>query len=159
MHNRRKVLDMIYDKLENISTYLGIHPELDVAIKEIQKGAYINWDLGRHEIDRDNVFCNSVEIELSAEKSWERHKRYLDIHINLDGTEQIRCADICDVRNWTAFDNQNDYAIAPFSTEGICCPMRKGWFLVVFPQDAHMPGIKYGAEKGRKVIFKILYSK
>ena len=146
---------MIYDKIENIETYLGINPNLDIAIHETQRGLYAGWDQGRHEIDGDNVFCNSVRINLSDEPSWERHEKYLDIHINLDGTEQIRCADVSDINDWTPFDENNDCAVAPFSTAGIICPMKRGRFLIVFPQDAHMPGIRNGADIGQKVIFKV----
>ncbi len=149
---------MIYDRIENIGTYLGIHPNLDTAIRNIQQGSYAGWDSGRHEIDKENVFCNSVKINLSDKPNWERHEGYLDIHINMDGTEQIRCADISEVQNWSAFDAQNDCAVAPYSEDGICCSLKKGWFLIAFPQDAHMPGLKNGAESARKVIIKIKYS-
>ena len=146
---------MIYDKVINIGTYLGIHPNLDIAIREIQQKRYVEWDLGRHEIDKENVYCNSVKIELSNKPNWERHERYLDIHINLDGTEQIRCADVSDIKNWNTFSEQNDCAIAPYSTNGICCPIKKDWFLVVFPQDAHMPGVGEMGDSSRKAIFKV----
>lgn len=149
---------MIYDRIENIGTYLGIHPNLDIAIRNIQQRLYINWDIGRHEIDKENVFCNSVSINMSDKPNWERHEGYLDIHINLDGAEQIRCTDISDIHNWSNFDVQNDCAIAPYSEKGICCPLDKSCFFIAFPQDAHMPGLNNKAMSGRKVIFKVKYT-
>ncbi|WP_022766619.1 YhcH/YjgK/YiaL family protein [Butyrivibrio sp. XPD2006] len=146
---------MILDRIENIGTYLGISRHLDIAIKEIQKGHYKNWDIGRHEIEGNNVFCNRVYLETKEENSWERHEEYLDIHIVIDGSEVIRYSECSYVNDWGEFDAKGDCALAPFSDTGIDLRINPGWFLIVFPQDAHMPGLRDDGEFSDKAIFKV----
>ncbi len=146
---------MIYDRVENAKTYLGIHPNLDRALREIQKGTYKTWENGRNTVDGDSVFCNVVMMKYGQKPLWERHEGYLDIHINFEGTEGIRVADKNQVPDWEAFHPESDSAVAPFSEDGLVMPMKKDTFLIVFPQDAHMPGVGPDGGSGRKAIFKV----
>ena len=146
---------MIYDRIESAETYLGIHPNLDRALREIRKGAYTAWENGRHTVDGDKVFCNVISPAYRNESIWERHENYLDIHISFDGAESIRAADQNEITGWTPYDPAGDCATAAYSEAGVKLPMKKGWFLVVFPQDAHMPCLSAEAENGRKAIFKV----
>lgn len=146
---------MIYDKLENIGTYKGVSGNLDRAIAEIQKGTFAHWEKGRHEIEGNDVFCNIVHLETKDEPAWERHEAYLDIHIVFNGRETIRCAEWHDVSDWGDFDADGDCALAPYSAGGIDFGLAEGWFLIVFPQDAHMPGKKNQTDYSDKAIFKV----
>lgn len=146
---------MIYDKVSNVGTYLGINKNLDIAIHEIQNGSYQKWEEGHYEIEGTNVFCNVVHIKTKQESSWERHEKYLDIHIIRDGSEKIRHAEMGSVSGWEDYDISGDYAIAPYSTSGMDVVLKAGWFLIVFPQDAHISGLKYDSDISNKVIFKV----
>lgn len=46
---------------------------------------------GRHPIDGDRLFVNIVEYTTTTPENrfWEAHRAYLDIHLMLDGAEQI----------------------------------------------------------------------
>ena len=146
---------MIYDSIENAETYLGISSNLDRALQEIQKGAYLNWKNGRHMVEGEAVYCNVISLTYAKEGLWERHEKYLDIHISYEGNEEIRVADQREVDGWEPFNAESDSTTAAFSEKGIMFPMRKGSFLIVFPQDAHIPGLSSSAEDGRKAIFKV----
>lgn len=148
---------MIIDQVSNIRTYLGIHPNLDTAIRAIEEKQYLQWEPGRHEIDGNDVYCNAVRINYAKENIWERHEGYLDIHISLDGQESIRYCDRERVHGWSDYDPKGDCATAPFSEVGIVIPMTEGKFAICFPQDAHMPGLGEDGKSGRKVIFKVKY--
>ena len=146
---------MIYDKVDNIETYLGIDSNLDMAIREIQSGNYSNWKSGRHDLQGEDVFCNIVHLKTNREALWERHERYLDIHVVTEGSEIIRCSDYRLVPGWGSYDYEGDSALAPYSEEGIDVFLEPGWFLIVFPQDAHMPGLYNKTDFSDKVIFKV----
>lgn len=145
---------MIFDKVENIGTYLGINHNLDIAIREIQKGTYVSLDKGKHEIAGSDVYCNVVSLETKEQNSWERHEEYLDIHVIVDGAEKIRYAEKNAVCGWGPLDKEGDYSIAQYTTDGIELVLEQGWFFMAFPQDAHMPGIGTGTISN-KAIFKV----
>lgn len=145
---------MIYDHVDNINCYLRIDPNLDTVIREIQSGEYTAWESGRHDIKGNDAYCNVTTVKYTENPLWERHEKYLDIHINLEGTEQIQCENINMITDWSTYNPEGDYSTAPDTKTGTAMEMRKGMFLIVFPQDAHMPGLVKTAGQSRKVIFK-----
>lgn len=148
---------MIYDRIEHIETYRGIHPNLDAAIAAIREGKYQDWTPGRLGIRGEDVFRNGAEIVYRKENPWEYHEKYLDIHISLEGSERIRCTDREQIAAWSPYDEQGDCATAPGTEAGTEFRMEKGSFLICFPQDAHMPGLGEEGKTGRKLIFKVRY--
>ena len=146
---------MIYDKVENIESYLGMSPNLDAAILEIKEHYLEIWPAGRHEIKDDSIYCNVVHAETKNESVWERHKQYLDIHIVISGNEIIRCANFKDVNGWNEYNYIDDYSLAPFSSKGIDIPLIPGWFLIIFPQDAHISLLRNNSEYSDKKIYKV----
>ena len=112
---------------------------------------------GRHDIDGDRFFVNIVEYTTKAteESFWEAHKKYLDVHVMLDGTEQI---DINFIQNMEvkAFVDETDFL--PMDGEKKShVVMEDGDFLVCYPNDAHRTAIAVGEPKQvKKAIFKVL---
>ena len=146
---------MIYDRVENAGSYLGISPNLDIAIRAIQDGTYLNREAGKHELAGDDVYFNVLSVSYKQENLWEYHKNYLDIQISLDGGEVIRCANKDEVEGWEAYITEKDAAFAPYSEKGLAFPMEKGRFMILFPQDAHMPGLGKPGKEEHKAVFKI----
>ena len=146
---------MIYDKIENINTYMGINPNLDIAIGIILDGAWQNLPEGRQELKGNDLYCNNVQIQTKTESIWERHEKYLDIQIVKKGDEIIRYTEWNEIQEWSDYDEKSDCATAPYCTKGIDMQMMPGWFMILFPQDAHMPGIRGSAQVSEKTIFKV----
>ena len=85
---------MIYDLLENIGRYRGICPNLDTAIRFLMDTDLNTLPTGKTEIDGDRVYLqimDAVTHELT-EDSYEIHRAYMDIQIDLDGCEVIGTA-------------------------------------------------------------------
>ncbi|MDE7068509.1 MAG: YhcH/YjgK/YiaL family protein, partial [Schaedlerella arabinosiphila] len=82
---------MIFGNIQNLKEYAF----LEDAVKECFDYAGSHdlkaYEKGSHEIDGKRLFVNIVEYQtVEAEKRfWEAHREYLDIHLMLDGTEQI----------------------------------------------------------------------
>ena len=83
---------MIYAELKNIKTYKGISKNLDKAIDFIVGKKYLNANFGKNIIDGDAVYFNCPEKPITRENTnldLEYHKKYIDIHIVLEGEEVI----------------------------------------------------------------------
>lgn len=82
---------MIYDMLTNVEKYRGISKNLDTAIDFLVKTDLSALPLGRTEINGDNVFANVMEAQAKPveELNFEIHKKYMDIQIDIEGTEVI----------------------------------------------------------------------
>ena len=58
---------MIFDELENLAHYKGIHKHLDCAIDYLLTHDVNDYDSGRYEIDGEKVFLFVQENELCSD--------------------------------------------------------------------------------------------
>jgi biofilm protein TabA len=146
---------MIKDSIKNIDTYRGIHPGIDKAIGSISAGDCDGWDIGRNDIQGDDIFCLVQEYETKPEGQLEAHNRYIDIQVVLKGIERIAYAERSDLIPVGDFDKSSD--IGFFIGEGDPVILKEGDFAVFFPDDAHAPGLAAGEEPSqvRKAVYKI----
>ena len=86
---------MIYAEISDLSKYLGIHKNLDTAIRFLQKCDLKDLVPGRNEVDGDNVFINRFGYETMPEEKafFEAHEDYADIHLLVSGEEKIGVSD------------------------------------------------------------------
>ena len=101
---------MIYDNLKNAGRYRGMSEWLDIAIDFLEKTDLTNLPLGRTEIFVDKVFANVMEAQSLDETAvkFEIHKRYMDIQIDVEGTEIIQIGlDNGEVQD--AYDEETDF--------------------------------------------------
>ena len=132
---------MIYDEIRNISRYRGISSNLDVAIDFLEKTDLNNLPLGKTEILGDKVFANVMEAQAKDEKelSFEIHKKYMDIQIDLAGTERIDTGRRVSFDNFD-FDIEKDIGFidTPFLAS---CTLGPGNFTICMAGEPHKPGI------------------
>ena len=148
---------MILDQLSNIENYLGISTDLDQALKalkamnqkEIQPGAVIPVSEGA-------TIRSMTAVFQPKKMQFEFHRRYIDIHCPLDGTEEIGICGIEDCPIDAPFDVEKDIGFFEGEAANIV-RVPAGWFCITFPQDAHCPGMSRGVQTVRKVVAKVLY--
>ena len=148
---------MIYDRMNELHRYKGIHANIDTAIAYIMDHDLQHLSIGRHEIDGENVFVNVVETETKAyeEGTYEFHKRYIDLHIDLTGEEQV----------WVSLEEPEPIGIYDEVTDGGLCTTKKAIsvtlgsdFVMCFPMEPHLPLIIIEQKQEiKKCIFKILF--
>lgn len=148
---------MIYDTLKNIHKYLGIDKNLDTAIEWLKIHSLQQLPLGKTIIDGENVFVNVMQASTRLEHnaSYEVHKKYMDLQINLLGGESFSFSNtncMVDVEKDVGFCKGE--AIA----NGV---LKEEWFVLFFPQEAHMPTLSLKKEEYpiKKAVFKIAQSK
>ena len=148
---------MIFDELENLAHYKGIHEHLDCAIDYLLTHDVNDYDSGRYEIDGEKVFLFVQENELNQEENdeFEFHHRYLDLHFLLEGREIIQYGyEQTELRK--VYDAKKDIG---FNTCNQVYPLYLGKqnFAAFLPNEPHQPN-RFAAkgDKVKKCVVKVL---
>jgi YhcH/YjgK/YiaL family protein len=113
---------------------------------------------GRHEIGGED-FVNVVSYEPKARENgvYEAHKQFVDIQVMLQGSELCEVASLEGQTVCQPYDAEGDAELYTNEVAGETYVLAPGRFIVLEPQDAHMPGLKTTNGEGiiKKAIFKI----
>lgn len=150
---------MIIGKLKDLPRYKGLNQNLDTAIDFISNHDLSTLPLGKTEIDGNDVFINRFDYygEELSNCLLEGHQNYLDIHLVLSGCEYLGYADVSDLNIKTTYDEKTDF-IGFEGTPLINCPCYPETFVIVFPEDIHMPKLKINHELVQKAVCKVKLS-
>lgn len=148
---------MIFDTLENLKNYRGLGANMDRAIDFILSADFSAMPAERFEVDGINVygFIQEPELRDPAEAQFEAHRRYADIQIALTDGEIMGWLPLEKVEKWQKFDVEKDIVFSDVEDKGVAMPLNGGYFMMLFPWDAHMPCLKGSAEKTRKAVIKV----
>ncbi|MEG1459288.1 MAG: YhcH/YjgK/YiaL family protein [Acetivibrio sp.] len=147
---------MIYDKLDHIEQYLGCNKHLDLAIHYILEHDLSSLPLGKTQLLDDLVYINVMNANAAELESlnFEIHKNYMDIQIDLSGTEMIHIGDSSNmiIRD---YNPQTDFAYSDCDTLTSCI-IGTGNFILCMASEPHKPGISIGKDTIlKKCVFKI----
>lgn len=146
---------MIFCKQDRLDRYLGLSEHLDTAIRFLQKGGAAQLPMGRTEIDGEAVYVNRFDYETAAEPITEGHLRYIDVHVVIEGEEEIGVADVSALRE-VERKEEEDYIGFSGPFQGVCV-MKPGDVLITFPEDAHSPKRQHGGPcRVKKAVVKVL---
>ena len=146
---------MIYAKLSDAGHYLGIHPNLDRALKLLTPEFLSTVGTARQSIDGDTLYATRFDVQTSEDEArlFEYHRRYLDIFTLAAGEERV---DIATPGNLTVREQHDDYWGCAGEPEQSVI-LTPGSFLVLFPGDAHRPGMAVTEPDNiSRIVFKIL---
>lgn len=149
---------MIYDSLQNFSTYLCLHPQFADALAFLNNHGEALPDLspGAYEINGSGAFASVSEYESRPESEGflEYHRKFIDIQLLLQGRERIGIADRKNCRD-RGYETEKDLGRLEGAADFITLDRTN--FAVFFPQDGHMPQISCAGqrEKIKKIVFKI----
>ena len=147
---------MIYAKNSDALSYRGIHPNLDLALEHIQPEFLGRVGGQRVELRGSDVYATRFTYETVPEEEsfFEAHKKYLDIHIMVEGSEGVEIAPPAELAEFDRVEANDFYAYRGLAHHKLT--LSPGEFLVVFPNDAHR--IKMCLEQPEtvsKVVFKV----
>lgn len=145
---------MIYANLTDAACYCGINPRLDRALELLTPEFLASVGTRRQEIEGESLYVTRFDVETSVDESrlFEYHRRYLDIFVTVQGEERV---DIATPGALTVTEQRGDYWGCSGKAEQSVrlCP---GRFLVLFPGDAHRPGMAAEKPDGiSRIVFKI----
>ena len=146
---------MIFDTRKNVDNYKGLGRVYD-ALKFLSETDFSKIDLGRYELDGDNIFYMVQSYDTDPDKTIsEAHKKYIDIQYMVEGEEIIGVADISEDKELTEAKEENDVWFYNCKTEPLV--LSTGKYMVLYPNDLHCPGVATNgtALTCRKVVVKV----
>ena len=146
---------MIFDTVKNVDNYKGLG-RVYTALIFLAETDFTKIDLGRYELDGDNIFYMVQSYDTDPDKTIsEGHKKYIDIQFMVEGEEIIGVADIDDEKELTEAKEENDVWFYNCKTEPLT--LSAGKYMVLYPNDLHCPGVatKGKAMTCRKVVVKV----
>lgn len=146
---------MIADTLRNAHLYRDLSPRIAMALTFLRSADLAGTGVGTIEIEGPRVYAIFQEYETLPLPlgAWEAHRQYIDLQCVVAGTERIGYANAGRLTPG-AYDPTRDFQ--PLSGEGDYLTLGPRDFMLLFPEDAHMPRIAAGAPAPvRKVVVKI----
>jgi biofilm protein TabA len=148
---------MVVDSLSNRRLYAGLGTRISAALELLAKEDFRSQAVGKHEVDGTSLFylVQSYTTKPVEQASWESHRKYLDVQYIVEGTERMGWAPISSLAVTKPYDPAGDAAL--YQGEGVFVTAGPGTFFLLWPDDAHMPGIAAGSPATvRKVVGKVL---
>lgn len=149
---------MITDTLANLSRYRGLHKNLDAAIDWLAAHDVAGLPDGRTPIRGDEVFVNVMDAGLrdAEDATFEYHRRYADLQIDLTGAERwdwaAEGAPLAQDKPYNAAGDAG-FVAGPQQASG---KLGEGRFVLFFPGEPHKPSCLCGAcTRLRKAVIKI----
>ena len=147
---------MILAKNETARDYLGIHPNLDLALERISEDFFAALGDQRVDILPGEVWCTRFTYDTipDEESFFEAHEKFLDIHIMLEGFERV---EVSSPKALTVFRSEPENDFWGYHGEGrVKLTIGPGEFLCVWPDDAHkIKMLVDHPETVTKAVFKI----
>lgn len=147
---------MVLDALENLKNYEALNPHFAKVVEFLGNVDLTNLPLGKNVIYGDLAYANVMEVEPKAKEEAfiEVHRRYIDIQIPISDDEVMGYTPLAELPV-ASYDSNNDATLYP---TGMLARdyfnVRKGEFVIFFPQDGHAPAITPVPLK--KVVIKVV---
>ncbi|MBR2812467.1 MAG: YhcH/YjgK/YiaL family protein [Solobacterium sp.] len=126
---------MIIDRYENIRFYKDLLPNLDAALKAIEKAD--EMPLGKYTFDGGWFMIQEGTTRPFEGYTYVAHRKYIDVQILLEGAEEIAWNTLDRLETAVAYDEAGDKERLKGDTD-VKTTIYKSMFWAAFPHDAHM---------------------
>jgi biofilm protein TabA len=145
---------MIICDLKNSETYNSLHPQFKKAF-DFLKTIKLDNSNETYKLEGENLFGGSFSAESNNKENItiETHKKHIDIHFTIQGT---------DLMGWSDNSNEN-ITITETKEESDCTfykgelntwvPLQTGSLAICYPEDIHAP--LCGEGKVTKIVLKV----
>ncbi|MCW3079547.1 YhcH/YjgK/YiaL family protein [Segetibacter sp.] len=147
---------MITDVIQNAHLYEGLNERFKRAFTYLNETDFSAMEMGKHEIEGDNIFAivNEFETKDKHECEAEAHKKHIDIQYLVKGTEMFGYAPLTTQKPVTDYDEANDVAIYKEAVSYL--KLEAGMFIIFYPTDLHQPEVReFEPVLVKKVVVKI----
>ncbi len=146
---------MIFDNLKYVENYKGLG-NVYTALKFLAATDFSKMELGKYEFN-DDIYYMVQEYETKPKTVAEVHEKYIDIQLLVCGEEVIGVAPLEIKKTLVEAKPEKDVWKYVCKTQPIT--LCAGEFMVLYPNDIHMPGATLGASRQcRKVVVKVKVS-
>lgn len=146
---------MVIDQLKNAHHYYNLGEGIAAALRYLQNTDATKVEPGRYVLDGDRLFAmvQQYETKPKAQGFWEAHRKYIDVQYVAQGTEHMGFSHLSQLRP-QPYDEEKDFL--KLEGEGEFVLMQAGTFVILGPEDAHMPGMAVDQPLPvRKVVVKV----
>lgn len=147
---------MVHDHITHASEYFNLSRGIRTALEYLGRTDLASLAEGRHDVDGDHVFAlvSDYQTRRPADAFWEAHRQHVDVQFVVSGHERIGYANL-DRFEVDPYDAERDLTVARGEAGGFAS-VAAGEFVVLFPNDVHMPGLQVdGPTAVRKVVVKV----
>ena len=133
-------------------------------IKELCPSAYDfivnkakNAAVGKYELENGAyVSVQEYTTKARSEAKYEAHKKFIDIQMILSGKELIAVSPIEKMTVSDEYNEEKDFMLFHHNDECTDYVLEAGDFLILYPQDVHMPGVCVNEKSPvRKIVVKV----
>ncbi len=144
---------MIVCPLKDLGRYAPIIPGLEEALAAVE--AMKEWTPGTISLSNGNrILVQDVTSKSPEGQLCEAHRKYLDIQYIVSGEETVGWAPLEALTLEGEFNEEKD--IGRYSGPVDFVRIAAGYCYVVFPEDAHMPGLHLDTQRSyRKLVLKL----
>ncbi len=143
---------MIFDSIKHIENYKGLG-DVYAALEFLAKTDFSDTELGKYELN-ENIYYMVQEYETKPKTVSEVHEKYIDIQYIVSGREVIGIAPIECEKELVEAKPEKDVWKYTCETQPVW--LGDGDFMVLYPNDIHMPGATLGEPvQCRKVVVKV----
>lgn len=129
---------MIIDSYDRISFYAPVLKNLDKGLAAIK--ALPKMEVGRYEFEGGFFLVQEGSTKPLMEGTFEAHRKFVDVQIILEGSEEVAWDDIKNLKSEIAYNPDKDAErFALNGTPEHVMKITAGMFWVGFPADAHKP--------------------
>ena len=152
---------MIVADLSELARQAALSPALSKGLGFLQQAKGQAWTPGRVEIDGSQVYAlvQSYQSRPDTENPrFEAHRRYIDIQYVLSGAELLGWAPLERLTAATEYNAERDvlHGVVP-AAERTFVHLGAGQGAILFPSDAHAPGLAAGTpEPVVKIVVKVM---
>lgn len=146
---------MIIDHIDNAALYWGLGPRFEQALRYLAETDLAATAPQRYDLDGDDLFAliQQYQAKPRAEGFWEAHRRYADVQYVVSGAEHMGYAPIAALKAGE-YDGEKDFL--KLEGQGAFIELRAGFFMILCPQDGHMPGLAIEAPTPvKKAVVKV----
>ena len=159
MKQEQEGTGMVQTNLQDLHRYQTLHKRFAAAFDALARVAAEPFREGIHVVDADDIYINALEYDTvsTQESMMEEHRQYIDVMLLLEGEETIGVCHVNALRQITAeYDPAVDALLAKLEASYSALSMRPGDVAILFPEDAHAPGMNSGTSRHvRKLIAKV----
>lgn len=151
---------MVKDSIKNYKTYTCLNPRIKQALEYLKNTDFTDFKEGTHELEEKNIYASMQKYSTTNPdySMWETHKEYIDIQYIVSGKEDFGVDTIDNLTLTTDYDEENDFSL--WTGKGDFVTLNKGDFIILWPQDAHMPKRTLKEQmQVEKIVIKVKYNK
>lgn len=147
--------DLSIKKREFAIAYFKNKERWDKAFKFLLSSDLSKLETKRYDIDGDNLFAtvSKYQSKDGEKANFEAHRKYIDIQYVISGSEIINISPLSSIKEIiTPYDGAKDIEFMKVNTI-VNYKASPSNFFILFPSDAHRPGIK---DKSQVMVMKIV---